>query len=82
MGADLGRLAGGDDRRDRDEATVPRRQFLPLPDFAEQDVVGEVAEPRRDVMTDGERYVGVLPEPQLPWRSALRWLWMQRFSSP
>ncbi|MNE00491.1 hypothetical protein D3C80_929000 [compost metagenome] len=50
MAADLRRLAGGNENRDRHEAAVAGRKFGSLPHLAEEDAIGEMAKPRRNVI--------------------------------
>src|SRR6476620_6143154 len=42
VSAELVGAAAGDEAGDRDEAAVPRGEFAPFPDVAEEQVVGEV----------------------------------------
>ncbi len=54
MAADLGGPAGRDDGGHGDEAAITWLEFGAFPDFAEKDIVGEIAEAGRDVV-DGRR---------------------------
>lgn len=61
MGAELVGAAVGDQRRAGDQTPIARRQLRPGQDVAEQDVVGELDQLRREVTDELLRGEGSLP---------------------
>ena len=58
MTADLRCPAGGDKGCDGDEAAITGGKLRAAPDVAEEDVVGKLAEPRRDIVDGCGRDAG------------------------